>query len=823
MTPEHWERLKTLFTEALERDAADRPAFVASLKEEDAPVRTALLSLLDAHREDDFLESPAFRIGPIPEEIEAPPERVGPWAIVREIGRGGMGTVFLATRADAEYEKKVAIKFVQTGFGLPELRRRFRSERQILARLDHPNIAKLLDGGTTPAGTPYLVMDYIEGETITSWAESRDLPIPARLALFRSVCAAVHYAHQNLVVHRDLKPGNILVTKEGVPKLLDFGIAKLLDPDALGSPGDGTVEMTRLLTPDYASPEQAQGRPVTVLSDVYSLGVVLYELLAGQKPYRVTGTSAREIERVLCEEEPPKPSTKRPALAGDLDAIVLMAMRKEPERRYGSVDQLSADVGRYLERAPVLARGTALGYRLRRFVRRHRVPVAAATLAALGMTGGLVAYARQARLARAEAARAEVERAKAEQVRAFLGKAFSSADPARGAGRQVTMAEVLDNASSRLAGDLAGQPEVEASLRGTLGDTYLNLGLLHEAEREYRRALELAGPDSAPARARLGQALSDQGRYKEAASELDRAIDLCRAMTKPIVSCIDALDLRMIGLQNLGRGKEAAAAGREALALLETSFPEEKGELASVLNNIGICLGNQGEVREAESLHRRALTAAVAAHGERHPLTADVTANLAGILDIEGRYAEAEPLYRRALALQEAVLGDRHFKFIRTLTSYANLLWLMKRSREAEPIARRAQALAREALGPEHPLAAYGENILGAVLLDAGKPAEAEGHIRIALTARRKSLPPGHWLAASAQSNLGAALLAERRFAEAEHELTDAYATLAKDRGPQHEKSLLTAARLADLYAATGRPAEAKRYRQLSVPTPPAR
>lgn len=822
MTPEHWERLKTLFAEAIARDAADRPAFVASLAGGDASVRTALLSLLDAHREDDFLESPAFRIGPVPEELEAPPERVGPWAIVREIGHGGMGTVYLATRADAEYEKRVAIKFVRTGLGLPELRRRFRSERQILARLDHPNIAKLLDAGTTPEGVPYLVMDYIEGEPITSWAEGRDLPIAARLALFRSVCGAVHYAHQNLVVHRDLKPGNILVTQEGVPKLLDFGVAKLLDPDAIGSPGEGTVELTRLLTPDYASPEQAQGRPVTVLSDVYSLGVVLYELLAGQRPYRVTGTSAREIERVLCEEEPPKPSTKRRALAGDLDAIVLMAMRKEPERRYGSVDQLSADVGRYLERAPVLARGTALAYRLRRFVRRHRVPVAAAALVALGLIGGLVAYAHQARIARAEAARAEIERAKAEQVRAFLGKAFSSADPARGTGRRVAVADVLDNASGRLKGDLAGQPEVETSLRETLGDTYLNLGLLHEAEGEYRRALELAGPDSVPARARVGHALNSQGRWGEAAVEIDRAITLCKAMPKPVVSCVDALDLKMVGLQNLGHGKEGAAAGREALALLEGSFPQEKGRLASVLNNLGICFGNQGDLKEAEVFHRRALTAAVAANGERHPHTAEVIANLAGILEAS-RPAEAELLYRRALAVQEPMLGERHFEFIRTLTSYSNLLWLMKRSREAEPFARRAQALSHDALGSEHPLAAYAETVLGVVLLDAGKPAEAEAHIRIALAARRKSLPPGHWLAASAQSNLGAALLAERHYAEAEHELTEAYAVLAKDRGPQHERSLVTAARLADLYAAMGRAGEAKRYRQLSVPTPLAR
>ncbi len=315
MTPENWDRLKSLFAEAIARDPAERSAFVSSLTGDDASVRTALLSLLDAHREDGFLESPAFRIGPHPADVEAPPARIGAYAVLREIGRGGMGTVYLAARADDEYEKKVAIKVVSSGLGHPELRRRFRSERQILARLEHPNIARLLDGGTTPEGLPYIVMEHVEGEAMTAWAERRGVPLAERLALFRSVCAAVQYAHQNLVVHRDLKPANILVTAEGVPKLLDFGVAKLLDADP-SAPEAATVEAMRVLTPDYASPEQARGEAVTVLSDVYSLGVVLYEVLSGARPYHVTGTTAREIERVLCEEEPPRPSATAPGARG---------------------------------------------------------------------------------------------------------------------------------------------------------------------------------------------------------------------------------------------------------------------------------------------------------------------------------------------------------------------------------------------------------------------------------------------------------------------------------------------------------------------------
>ena len=840
--PERYRRLRDLFHEAVELPAEGREERISTLARSDAGMAAELRSLLDAHAEaGDFVSRGlAAHQKALDEEVGASlvGRRLGAYRLEKLLGRGGMGLVYLGSRADASFEQRVAVKLLRPELASPDLVRRFQTERQALANLAHPNIARLLDGGETEDGLPYLVMEYVEGVPLEEHGAARRLSVEERLALFSTICGAVEEAHRNLIVHRDIKPANILVDGGGTVKLLDFGIAKLL--------AEGEVEgraATRALayaTPAFASPEQLAGGPITTATDVYALGVLLYRLLTGRHPYDLSGVTQPEVVRIVGEtvpvppsgavlgagESPPgTPERRRLSrmLAGDLDQIVLKALRKEPARRYASVAELAADVGRHLGGHPVTARPDNAGYRLGRFVRRHRLAVTAAAVVALWLVGGLVAYARQARLARDQAARAEVERAKAEQVRSFLGKMLSSADPSLGLGRRVTVAEVLDGASKRLTGDLAGQPEVERSLRQTLGETYLNLGLLPEAEREFRRSVELAPPGSVAERERLAKTLGDEGRFEEAASGVEEALSRCKSMAKPDVACAYALSLKTLVLQNLGKTKDAISAGRAGLALLEGSFPEEKGELAAVLNNLGICYGNQGDPVTAETFHRRALDVCLAAKGERHPLTADMTCNLAGVLDMQGKFAEAEPLYRKALELQEALRGERHFAFIRTLTSTASLLWLMKRPGEAEPFARRAQVLATEALGPEHPITAYAENVLGSVLLDVGKGAEAEEHIRRALEARRKKLPAGHWLVASARSNLGAALLGQRRFPEAERELTEAYAVLSRDRGATHEKSLLTASRLAELYAATGRPVEAGRFRELSVPPPPPR
>ena len=380
-----------------------------------------------------------------PATISGAIPRVGPYRLISEIGHGGMGTVYLAVRADAAFEQRVAIKILKRGMDTDAIAARFRHERQILASLTHPNIARLLDGGTTSDGLPYFAMEYVDGRQLVDYCESRGLDTSARLAIFRQVCAAVQYAHQNLIIHRDLKPANVLVAMDGTPKLLDFGIAKLLNADVAGHTHAPTVAGMQLMTPEYASPEQVRGDPVTTATDVYSLGVLLYELLTGRRPYRITSRAPIDVARVVCEAVPARPSTavtnpsdgpdaQEPItgaetvptrevpsgqlraveaqrlsrrLAGDLDTIVLKALSKEPARRYPSVDQFSEDVRRHLEGLPVLARRDTWNYRAAKFIRRHRAAVGAAALTFLALVAGVIGTAWQAREARIARARAE--------------------------------------------------------------------------------------------------------------------------------------------------------------------------------------------------------------------------------------------------------------------------------------------------------------------------------------------------------------------------------------------------------------------------------
>jgi non-specific serine/threonine protein kinase/serine/threonine-protein kinase len=458
MTPERWQHIKRIFQSALDRAPAERPAYLAEACAQDTALQREVETLLSAEGQlGDFITKPV--VDEAADFIAAAQgvdrsaifnettaggmtgRRIGNYEIQREIGRGGMGAVYLAERADEQFRQQVAIKVIRRGLDSDFVTNRFRHERQILASFDHPNIARLIDGGTTEDGLLYLVMEYIEGEPLDLYGDRRELGMNERIKLFRQVCAAVHYAHQNLVVHRDLKPGNILVTADGTPKLLDFGIAKLLDPTLYVTFADPTLTGLRLMTPAYASPEQIRGDPITTASDVYSLGVILYELLTGHRPYRIRTLSPGELERAICELEPERPSTavrrvedtqardgsERPvitpeivsqrrgshpdklirALSGDLDNIALMALRKEPQRRYASAEQLSEDLRRYLEGLPIQAQQDTFRYRAQKFIHRNKAGVAAAALLILSLIGGIITTTWQARVAQAQGARAE--------------------------------------------------------------------------------------------------------------------------------------------------------------------------------------------------------------------------------------------------------------------------------------------------------------------------------------------------------------------------------------------------------------------------------
>ena len=443
MTPEEWQRVRPILESALELDPANRPAYLDSMCA-DIWLRGELESLLLSH---DQASTNALVSGSelhlsLKDETGLgllPGSRVGVYEITEQIGLGGMGAVYSAVRADGQYHQKVALKIVRADLGAQLTAARFRNERQILANLSHPNIARMLDGGTSAEDLPYFVMELVEGQRIDEYCDARKLATAERLKLFLQVCAAVQYAHQRLIIHRDIKPGNILVSSEGVPKLLDFGIAKILESSELANQQQQTISLIRSLTPEYASPEQVKGESITTASDVYSLGVVLYELLTGRAPYRVATHAPHEISHAICEIEPEKPSTavrrmhvsanrpkRKPALAsalsavregspeklgrrlaGDLDNIVLMAVRKEPQRRYASVEQFAQDIRRHLDHLPVVARKDTFGYRASKFVTRHKAGVAVAALVAIALLSAMGVTLREARIARAERAQAE--------------------------------------------------------------------------------------------------------------------------------------------------------------------------------------------------------------------------------------------------------------------------------------------------------------------------------------------------------------------------------------------------------------------------------
>ncbi|HKD18793.1 MAG TPA: serine/threonine-protein kinase, partial [Thermoanaerobaculia bacterium] len=505
--PGSWREAKRVLGEALERPPAERTRFIAEACAGDEELRRDVESLAEAAEDSGgILDDPvaAADAAPFRAHDSRAGERIAAYELVRELGEGGMGTVFLARRADDQFRKEVAIKLVRPGMASELVLQRFRSERQILASLEHPHIARLIDGGTTAAGEPYFVLEYVEGEPLIEYCDRRALSTFERVRLFGEVCKAVHYAHQNLVVHRDLKPGNILVTAEGDPKLLDFGIAKLLQPS--GDPeAPATGTMFPMMTPDYASPEQIRGERVTTASDVYALGVVLYELLTGRKPYRLTGEPGEWL-RVMGERDPEKPSTVAGSreLKGDLDAIVLKAMRKEPEHRYASAEQLSEDLVRWWSGETVRARRGTLAYRASKFARRHRLALGAAALAALAIAGGVFATIREARRARNAEARAE---RRFEEVRtlanSFLFELHDEIRDLPGSTRARSLLvrhalEYLDRLSRESAGDRTLRRELaEAYLRvgDVQGNPYMaNLGDIPGALASYAKAIALLEP-----------------------------------------------------------------------------------------------------------------------------------------------------------------------------------------------------------------------------------------------------------------------------------------------------------------------------------------
>ncbi len=708
--------------------------------------------------------------------------RVGPYRILRELGAGGMGTVFLAERDD-EFHQRVAIKVVR-GMLSREVLTRFRAERQILASLEHPAIARLLDGGTTPSGLPYLVMEYVDGVSIDEYCRERRLGIRDRLALFARVCDGVSYAHRSLVVHRDLKPSNILVTADGTPKLLDFGIAKLLEPDAGAAPAI-TITGLRALTPEYASPEQIRGQPITTATDVYSLGVLLFELLTGRRPLAFATQQPAEVERVVCTVEPRKPSTvaaearQARQLVGDLDTIVLTALNKEPARRYHSAAHLAEDIGRYMNGLPIVARPATWRYRSSRFVKRHRVSVAVATVFACVVVGFAVALAVQLR-------QVERERDAQAQVSRMLLELYAALSPTESRGERPAPEVLLDRGVARIQRELKDQPDLQARMLDGIGTLYLGEGLNDRAVDVLQSSLEIrrstgsgATLDAANTLSQLATSERSRGNYADAERLAQQALEIRRRLAGPRApETAESLDALGSAINLQGRSMEGAAALTEALGIWRATRGVDGEEFASTLLNLlrawreradyltGENLA-RAELLKVEKFERDRLAVRRKAFGDVHLLTTNSLSALSLLLRVAGRAEEGEPLAREALDLRRQLFrSDDNAAVIEIQRNLALVLHDAGNLVEAESQYRQVVDAMRRTL-PRHPQLGVDVNNLATLLVDQGRLDEAIATFGDAAAQRTATLGPDHAAVARTLDNLARALLARGRFAEA--------------------------------------------------------
>ncbi|WP_412061159.1 tetratricopeptide repeat protein [Rubrivirga sp. IMCC45206] len=765
MPPVPWTRIETLFEEALRHAPDARLAWLREQCGADAALFDRVAALLDA----DAAPAPVLggrALAALYGEDALAGQRVGPWRVAEHLGVGGMGTVYRAERADG-FEQTVALKLIKRGMDTDAVLRRFQAERRILARLEHPGIARLVDGGVGAGGRPYLAMEYVEGEPITDYCDRRQLGVEARLRLVADACEAVAYAHQRLVVHRDLKPSNLLVadTPDGPRvKLLDFGIAKVLEAEAAD---DLTRTGQRPFTPSYAAPEQLRGGAITTATDVYGLGAVLYRLLAGTRPTPAEGRSPAQVEIAVLTEEPTLPSrvvrgqaaiaqargttpeALARAVAGDLDGIVLRALRKDPAERYADARALLDDLRRYREGLPVAARPPSRAYRARKFVGRHRAALTAAGAGVLAVA--LVTALAFARVG-AERDLARAEAAKAAEVSGFLADLFADTDPAETPGAEAFVRDLLARGTARIDADLADEPALHAQMLAVVGRVYRRRGLYAAADSALARALalrhELVGdghPDVAAVLNEIGLLREDEGAYAEAEHVLVRALAIHRAHPDgdPLLLANTLHNLAFANLR-LGRYAEGEAQIRQALDLKEAAYGEPHPDLAYSLNILGDLLTFRERYAEAEAVHLRALAMRRALLGPDHLDVSSTLHNLAATYRDQERWADAEPLYRDALRISEAHYGPDHGDPANTRSQLALVIGMQGRDAEAEALHRQAVAAGRRAFGSSHPILASIFSRRGAMLDTRGRPGDALPLFREAAAMTRARLGPDH-------------------------------------------------------------------------------
>jgi len=789
MDSTRWQRVQSLFHEAADMPASEQRGYLETQCGDDAALVSEVLVLLEEDARggsmlDGDVATVASQILDDSTSGSLPFKEFGPYRLKQALGEGGMGVVYLAEREDLGNE--VAIKILRDAWVSPARRERFNAEQRTLAQLNHPSIARLYDADTSPDGTPFFVMEYVEGVPLTEYCKAQKCSIPERLRLFREVCEAVLYAHQHAVIHRDLKPSNILVKGDGSVRLLDFGIAKHLEN--LGELVDQTITGLRLMTPAYAAPEQIRGEQVGIQSDVYSLGVVLYELLAGRLPFDLTKRTPAQAEKLLTEQEAERPSdvaeravasaemnglaatASRTAWA-DLNVLCLTAMRKDPLRRYQSVEALIRDVDHYLKGEPLEARPDTWHYSLGKFVRRNWQVVSAAAAVFAIVVGLVIFYT--VRLTRARNA-AVAQAARTQRIQRFMLNLFQGGDPSAGPADDLRVVTLLDRGVQE-ARSLDAEPAVQAELFETLGGIYQKLGKLEQADRLLESALAkreaLYGPDS-PETAKgllaLGTLRDAEAKYDEAEKLIRQALDRDRRHLPPNDPAVAKAMLALGGvLEDRGEYDQSIAILEQTVQLYSAPGAEP-AELADSLYELANAHFYAGHYEKSEEINERVLAMYKQIYGERHPRVADVLVNLGAIRLDRGHYPEAEQYDRQALDIVQAWYGKDNPETATDLTLLARSLVYQKRYAEASDLLQQSLAIKERTFGKVHPSVASTLNELGSVALNEGKYDAAEQYFERMADIYRTDYGEQHYLYATALSNLASVYTAQKEWARAE-------------------------------------------------------
>src|SRR2546426_2503229 len=798
MDAARWERIQTLFHEVADLPGPAQRAFLEAECREDPTLMAEVLGLLEEDaRGASLLDRDVADVAGQVFEQGIPPalldQSFGPYRMKRLLGQGGMGVVYLAEREDLG--SVAAIKILRDAWLSPDRRERFASEQRTLAQLNHPAIARLYDADTLPDGTPWFVMEYVEGVPLTTFCEEHASSVTERLRLFRAVCEAVEHAHRHLIVHRDLKPSNILVKPDGSVKLLDFGIAKQLD--SLEGPVDRTRTGLRLMTPAYAAPEQILGDPVGIHTDIYTLGVVLYELLTGRLPFDLSNRTPGEAETAIIKQgrERPSAAAKKKSISkrawADLDVLCLTAMHIEPQRRYRTVEALIRDIDHYLAGEPLEARPDTFGYRLGKYVRRNWRPVLVAAASFLTVVSLVAFYT--VRLATARNA-ALAEAARTQRIQRFMLNLFQGGDEAVGPADSLRVVTLLDRGMQE-AQSLDGDPAVQAELRETLGSIYQKLGKLERADSLLGAALDqrrsLFGPDNAEvARSlvALGRLRVDQAQDEEAERLAREGLEMSKRQLRPNDPAIASATLALGQiLEDRGRYAEAIEVLEEAVRLRRAAGAPPTPELASSLRELANTHYYAGHLAVADSLDRLVLAMTRRLNGERHPLVAEDLINLGAVQPEWGHYQEAERYYRQALDITQAFYGPNHYKTAAGLTVLGRALRFEPQGNaEAARLFEQALVIRERVFGKVHPQVASTLNEMGGVALARNRFAEAEVLARRVLAIYRTVYGGKHAFTGVGVSNLASVYVAQQQYARAEPLYREAIEIFTESQGAEH-------------------------------------